>query len=289
VKVGGNFKWIPTAKNVRFHQLSLIQKQMINHFEGYQEISTKDLLFKNLAYYTELDKLNVFEYVPLTFVVDIGCYTADIKKFITCYNIIERIAKLSNDMKIINSRIQQMNILKDKQYIKYCKAYIADTHFAGKNVWILKPTGSNRGQGVTLFNSIDKLKQLLKHYSEMKSNTEFTNTQKLEPDQDESNALPSIKSRTFIIQKYIERSLLIDGRKFDIRVWVLITHEMKLYFFKEGYIRTSSAAYSIENIDNHSIHLTNNAVQKHCQEYGTFEDGNQLSFNALQVLTCNNQ
>lgn len=42
----------------------------------------------------------------------------------------------------------------------------------------------------------------------------------------------SATSRTFVIQKYIEDVLLINKRKFDIRVWTLITHDMQLYFFK---------------------------------------------------------
>ena len=33
------------------------------------------------------------------------------------------------------------------------------------------------------------------------------------------------KNLSFIIQKYIEKPFLIDKRKFDIRVWVLINHE----------------------------------------------------------------
>lgn len=51
---------------------------------------------------------------------------------------------------------------------------------------------------------------------------------------------PAVRSQTFIIQKYIERPLLINSRKFDIRVWVSMTHEGDVFFFREGYLRTSS-------------------------------------------------
>lgn len=53
-----------------------------------------------------------------------------------------------------------------------------------------------------------------------------------------------IQSTSFVIQKYMEKPLLFQGRKFDIRVWVLFTHELKVYFFRQGYMRTSSFAYS---------------------------------------------
>ena len=56
---------------------------------------------------------------------------------------------------------------------------------------------------------------------------------------------PAIRSQTFIIQKYIERPLLANQRKFDIRVWVALTHDLDVYFFREGYLRTSSQPYSM--------------------------------------------
>lgn len=60
-----------------------------------------------------------------------------------------------------------------------------------------------------------------------------------------------------------------------------MTNKLQVYFFKEGYIRTSTETYSTENIDNYFIHLTNNAIQKHSENYGQFENANQLSFKCL--------
>ena len=67
-------------------------------------------------------------------------------------------------------------------------------------------------------------------------------------------------------------------------MWVLLNQDHELFFFKEGYLRTSSTEFGIDlkNIDNAFVHLTNNAVQKHAVNYGDFEDGNQLSFSRFQ-------
>jgi len=34
------------------------------------------------------------------------------------------------------------------------------------------------------------------------------------------------KFSTFVLQKYLEKPLLVNNRKFDIRVWCLVTYEM---------------------------------------------------------------
>ena len=80
-----------------------------------------------------------------------------------------------------------------------------------------------------------------------------------------------------MIQKYIQRPFLLFGRKFDIRVWVLLNHDLTVYLFREGYLRTSSEQFSLD-VSNYFIHLTNNAIQKHSKEYGLLESGNQISF-----------
>ena len=46
----------------------------------------------------------------------------------------------------------------------------------------------------------------------------------------------------------------------------------KSYWFEEGYIRTSSTVFTLKNLSNKMIHLTNDAIQKKSEEYGKFED-----------------
>ncbi len=83
----------------------------------------------------------------------------------------------------------------------------------------------------------------------------------------------------------MELPLLINDRKFDMRLWVLISYDHKCYLFREGYIRTSSYKYTLESeeIENLAVHLTNNAIQKQDEAYGKLEDGNQLSYAQASV------
>ena len=44
------------------------------------------------------------------------------------------------------------------------------------------------------------------------------------------------RSHIIVIQKYIEKPLLYYGRKFDIRIWVLLTQNLNVYMFEEGHL-----------------------------------------------------
>lgn len=57
---------------------------------------------------------------------------------------------------------------------------------------------------------------------------------------------------------------------------------MKAYWYKEGYIRTSSERYDIHNLENEFVHLTNDAIQKHSEMYGKYEPGNKISYTNFQ-------
>ena len=50
-----------------------------------------------------------------------------------------------------------------------------------------------------------------------------------------------------------------------------VNGKQKGYWYKEGYIRTSSIAFSTKNLDNKYIHLTNDAIQKHGNKFEKHE------------------
>ena len=84
-----------------------------------------------------------------------------------------------------------------------------------------------------------------------------------------------------ILQQYIDRPLLINKRKFDIRCFCLVTSingYMKGFAYNEGYVRTSCREYKLKNLKDKVIHLTNDAIQKKSDDYGKFEAANKISY-----------
>lgn len=68
--------------------------------------------------------------------------------------------------------------------------------------------------------------------------------------------------REIVVQKYCENPLLVDGRKFDIRAYmVVICMKPYLVLYNPGYVRLSLNPYTTENFGKDKLtHLTNNSV-----------------------------
>ena len=98
---------------------------------------------------------------------------------------------------------------------------------------------------------------------------------------DKNKNKKTYQSSKLILQKYIEKPLLYHQRKFDMRVWVLLTHKMEIYVFKEGHLKATSYDYNINSSDTY-VHLTNYSVQKHSKLFSKFEYGNEISFKRFQ-------
>ena len=77
------------------------------------------------------------------------------------------------------------------------------------------------------------------------------------------------RSATHVVQAYVPRPLLVNGRKVDLRAYVLVTSwggdgaaasdEIRAYLYDEGLVRFAAAPYDASDLSV-SRHLTNNAV-----------------------------
>eukprot|EP01052_Picozoa_sp_SAG31_P032208 SAG31_NODE_3507_length_4183_cov_2.185113_2_plen_235_part_00 len=79
-------------------------------------------------------------------------------------------------------------------------------------------------------------------------------------------------SENVVVQTYIKSPLLIDGLKFDLRVYALVTDcdPLRIFIFREGLGRFATAAYvkpTDENIENTFMHLTNYSLNKHSEDF----------------------
>jgi len=118
---------------------------------------------------------------------------------------------------------------------------------------------------------------------------------------------PSKARKPWVVQRYIERPLLVHGRKFDIRCFVLLIQQSREpqhcaqneqarlgeedevacyqgYIHPKAYLRTSSYKYSLKNLGNRATHLTNDFVQNKCKAYGKNEQGNKLSMDEFAAI-----
>ncbi|KFZ48222.1 Tubulin polyglutamylase TTLL13, partial [Antrostomus carolinensis] len=75
-----------------------------------------------------------------------------------------------------------------------------------------------------------------------------------------------------ICQQYISKPFLIDGFKFDMRIYVLITScdPLRIFVYKEGLARFATMRYidpSSRNLGDICMHLTNYAINKHNENF----------------------
>ncbi|CAD8140623.1 unnamed protein product [Paramecium pentaurelia] len=263
-----HFIWQQSYFGMDFNRLtpseSCFVRVMYNFFEFHKNITSKTGLSQSLLqYYNNIER--TFDIIPLVFIFNFKNqdWVKDVQQFTEFYQTNNPLGQtnmkssLEFDFYLSNLAGTKVNYNGIKSY-KLQETLVSKTQY----LWLLKPADWNRGEGVHVFSTLEEVEALIKSYYNGKGNYEC---------------------KEFVIQKYIERPLLLSGRKFDIRCWVLISQDMQYFLFKEAYIRTSGATFSLDDKDRY-IHLTNNAVQKNAQNYGQFEDGNQLSLKRFQEL-----
>ncbi|XP_023340842.1 tubulin polyglutamylase TTLL4 isoform X2 [Eurytemora carolleeae] len=90
-----------------------------------------------------------------------------------------------------------------------------------------------------------------------------------------------IKEDPIIVQKYLTKPYLINGYKFDFRIYVLITSiaPLRIYLYKDGLVRFATEKFSLkdEDLENTFIHLTNFTVNKNGESVTDFPPGCQVN------------
>ena len=187
---------------------------------------------------------------------------------------------------------------------KNTRIEIPSTHWCGKNMWVVKAANLNRGQCIRVVDSYHKMEKVIRMIQEgvekdftvaeiedKEDNKVDDSNKKVSSSNNNGNSSvsPNAKepekkkysSNKIIIQKYIESPLLYKGRKCDMRIWVLITHKMKVYVYKEGHLKTCSVDYNINSQDAFT-HITNYSFQKYSDNFAKFEIGNEVPFHDFQ-------
>ena len=99
-------------------------------------------------------------------------------------------------------------------------------HLDFNDLWLVKPTNLSQGRGIFLFNS-----------------------------------LKEVKMEEYVITKYITNISLINGRKYDLRLYVLIAslNPIRIYLYNEGLVRIAIEKYKLDisSIQNKFMHITN--------------------------------
>ena len=290
-----DFKWRDVANESEFLNLSCEKKQMYNHFEFHNCLTNKYKMFLNFSKYCEKNKIEVFKYIPFTIIFD----SSNIDDFSYYRMSFKKIFENINNYIFENESVQNQYF--DRRKINY-KTYfpindqkfgnklyceIPSSHYSGKNLWIVKAPNLNMGRCINVFNNYNEIIKFIKEISKGNvrhyNNINEKNDENINDKKYQENIYKdfSYRSNIIVLQKYIEKPFLYNNRKFDIRVWVLLTHKMDCFMFKEGHLKASSLEYNLEN-NNSFIHLTNYSLQKYSKFFSKYEEGNEISFEKFQ-------
>jgi hypothetical protein len=114
------------------------------------------------------------------------------------------------------------------------------------DLWVFKPSRGLGGTGIEIITSEDLRTRLF-------------------PDGPSGVAVPR---EGWVVQQYVDKPLLVKGRKFDVRAYCLVARtEPFLWFFHPGYCKVSLEPYEGAALDNRFAHLTNACVQKTHPDY----------------------
>merc|ERR1719387_3191200 len=104
--------------------------------------------------------------------------------------------------------------------------------------WIMKPVGKSQGKGIFLF---DKLNQI----ADWRQDPKWMRKDEKKEEEEKKEAEP------YVVQQYLSDPLLVGGKKFDLRLYVLVPsyNPLVVWVYRSGFARFSHAKFSMDNIE----------------------------------------
>jgi hypothetical protein len=124
-----------------------------------------------------------------------------------------------------------------------------------KHVFIIKPSMANKAAGITVFNALDQLHGI------------FEEAEISDSEDEDEDAEDLTQVREWVIQRYIDRPLLFNKRKFHVRAYVLAKSNIQVYLYRDMLALFALKEYDAENVQDNLIHLTNTCIQTDEEEF----------------------
>jgi tubulin polyglutamylase TTLL9 len=136
-------------------------------------------------------------------------------------------------------------------------------------VWIMKPIGSAQGKGIFMFTRLSEISEWRTDYKSLRNG--------------KGAAVDEKDVEAYVVQRYLQQPLLIGGKKFDMRLYTLVTSfsPLKAYTYRRGFARFTNSRYS-NDINDIFKHLTNVAIQKTADNYDE-RTGGKMELQALKM------
>lgn len=238
-------------------QVRLNDFQIINHFPNHYELTRKDLMYKNLRRYFKEMSSNAKQHLEIL----------NARRSMSIWDCVPITFSIPNDLALFTAEF------------KRCPA---------GTVWIVKPANRSQGKGIFLVSKLSQLHRWLKDCAEegaASGGSGGTTNATAGGGGGGGGPQPMGALRDpHIISRYVHRPFLIGGRKFDLRLYVLVTcyRPLRAYLHREGFARFCATKYELGAIDAEDLssHLTNVALQKHEDEYNP-NHGGKWSFENL--------
>ena len=289
-----------------------VSARKVNHFANHSELTRKDLLAKNLQRASRMAKKNgnvremeAFERVsPKTFALpgDLALFSREFDKPAAATGSAKIMANVGNKEKGTNDNDEDISKSNNVWIMKPIgQSQGRGIFFVWKRAQIRRWQNRRKKLNEELYtNNVNSvgfstitdgshqqqchLSPLPSQYQQQSENCAAHSTATTsshqnqhvfhhQQQQQQNNATINICKENYVAQKYIHNPFLIGGRKFDMRLYVLVLSFSPLvtYVYREGFARFSSKRYESKiksnSTENYLVHLTNHSVQKKRDSY----------------------